>query len=215
MFNIVLLSASSGLSSGLLAQETKEAASNSAQSERASPNPNPDTELNSGTEPPEATSGLEGEVTEGATSFSNLCGNGQGKPGENEVRKKRKGIFGLADRAAAMTRKIPVVGDMMVDAANSLSQSLACRLYPEEQKQAAEATEKVTQSEEVGKTVEWQSTVRENVSGSSTVSAKNTLANGTQCLTITDVAIVDGDEIRVSKKMCKLPGQHRYTIVNA
>ncbi|MEP2988843.1 MAG: hypothetical protein ABJN65_02155 [Parasphingorhabdus sp.] len=157
----------------------------------------------------------ESEGLEGASSFSSLCGNGQGKPDENEVRKKRKGIFGLADRAAAMTRKIPLIGDKMVDTANSLSQSLACRLYPEEQKQAAEATEQVTQSEEIGKTVEWKSTVRENVSGSSTVSAKNSLANGTPCLTITDVAIVDGDEIRLSKKMCKLPGAHRYTIVNA
>lgn len=157
----------------------------------------------------------ESQTSEGASSFSTLCGNGQGKPGENEVRKKRKGIFGLADRAAAMTRKIPLVGDMMVDTANSLSQSLACRLYPEEQKQAAQATEQVVQSEEVGNTVEWKSTVRENVSGSSTVSAKNKLANGTPCLTITDVAIVDGDEIRISKKMCKLPGANRYTIVNA
>ncbi|GAB5488733.1 MAG: hypothetical protein Pars2KO_23030 [Parasphingorhabdus sp.] len=163
----------------------------------------------------DSTTATESETTEGASSFSNLCGNGQGKPGENEVRKKRKGIFGLADRAAAMTRKIPMVGDMMVDTANSLSQSLACRLYPEEQKQAAEATEQVAQSEEIGNTVEWKSTVRENVSGSSTVSAKNKLANGTPCLTITDVAIVDGDEIRLSKKMCKLPGAHRYTIVNA
>ncbi len=157
----------------------------------------------------------ESEASEGASSFSSLCGNGQGKPGENDVRKRRKGIFGLADRAAAMTRKIPLVGDMMVDTANGLSQSLACRLYPEEQKQAAEATEQVTRNEEIGKTVEWKSTVRENVFGSSTVSAKNKLANGTPCLTITDVAIVDGDEIRLSKKMCKLPGAHRYTIVNA
>lgn len=156
----------------------------------------------------------EPEISEGASSFSTLCGNGQGKPGENEVRKKRKGLFGLADRMSAMTRKIPLIGDKMVDTANSLSQAFACRLYPEEQKQADEATQEATRSAEVGKTVEWKSSVRENVSGSSTIAAKNTLPNGTPCLTITDVAIVDGDEMRVSKKMCKLPGAHRYTVVN-
>jgi len=163
---------------------------------------------------PENVPESESESSEGASSFSTLCGNGQGKPGENEVRKKRKGLFGLADRMSAMTRKIPLIGDKMVDTANSLSQAFACRLYPEEQKQAAEATQEVARSEEVGRKVEWQSTVRANVSGSSTIAAKNTLPNGTPCLTITDVAIVDGDEIRLSKKMCKLPGAHRYTAVN-
>lgn len=152
---------------------------------------------------------------EGASSFSSLCGNGQGKPKEGEVRKKRKGLFGLADRFSAMTRKIPLVGDFMVDSANSLSQSISCRLYPEEQKQAVEATQEATRSEEIGKTVEWQSTVRENVSGSSTVAAKSQRANGTPCLTVSDIIIVDGEELRVSKQMCRLPGAARYTIVTA
>lgn len=151
---------------------------------------------------------------EGATSFSNLCNNGQGKPDGAEV-KKRRGIFGIADRMSALTRKIPLVGDFMVDSANSLSQTIACRLYPEEQKQAAEATQEATRSAEIGKKVEWTSTVRENVSGSSTVSAKNELANGTSCLVISDIVIIDGEETQVSKKMCRLPGTPRYTIMAA
>lgn len=150
---------------------------------------------------------------EGASSFSDLCGNGQGKLEEGEVREKRKGLFGLADRVSALTRKIPLVGDFMVDSANSLSQSISCRLYPEEQKQAVEATQEATRSEEIGKTVEWKSTVRDNVSGSSTVAAKSQLANGTPCLTVSDIIIVDGEELRVSKQMCRLPGAARYTIV--
>mgnify|MGYP003639075896 FL=1 len=150
---------------------------------------------------------------EAAGSFDTLCGNGQGKPDENTVRKKRKGIFGMADRMASVTRKIPLVGDFLVDSANSLSQSLACRLYPEEQEQAAEATQAATRSGQIGDTVEWQSSVRENVSGSSTVSSKNQLADGTPCMILADIVIVDGEELRVSKTMCKLPGSGRYTIM--
>jgi|GEM_PF-1479597 len=151
----------------------------------------------------------------GANSFDTLCGNGQGKAEGTEVRKKRKGLFGMADRMASVTRKIPLVGDFLVDSANSLSQSVACRLYPEEQEQAAEATQEATRRGEIGKTVAWQSTVRENVSGSSTISSKNEMPDGTPCMVLADIVIVDGEELRVSKTMCKLPGSARYTIIKA
>tara|TARA_R110001606_G_scaffold222504_1_gene370419 strand:- start:4410 stop:5096 length:687 start_codon:yes stop_codon:yes gene_type:complete len=151
----------------------------------------------------------------GASSFDTLCGNGQGKLDGTEVRPKRKGLFGMADRMAKVTRKIPLVGDFLVDSANNLSQAVSCRLYPEEQEQAAEATQAATEGGEIGKTVEWQSTVRENVSGSSTVSSKNALPDGTPCMVLADIVIVDGEELRVSKTMCKLPGAARYTIMQA
>lgn len=151
----------------------------------------------------------------GANSFGTLCGNGQGKPDETEVRVKRKGLFGMADRMASVTRKIPLVGDFLVDNANNLSQAVSCRLYPEEQEQAAEATQAATEGGEIGKTVEWQSTVRENVSGSSTISSKNALPDGTPCMVLADIVIVDGEELKVSKTMCKLPGAARYTIMKA
>ena len=157
--------------------------------------------------------GTEAEDKDGANSFGTLCGNGQGKPDETEVRKKRKGLFGMADRMASVTRKIPLVGDFLVDSANNLSQAVSCRLYPEEQEQAAEATQVATEGGEIGKTVEWQSTVRENVSGSSTISSKNALPDGTPCMVLADIVIVDGEELRVSKTMCKLPGAARYTIM--
>ncbi len=151
---------------------------------------------------------------EGATSFATLCKNGQGKSDGTDV-KKRRGIFGIADKMSVLTRKIPLVGDFMVDSANSLSQSIACRLYPEEQKQATEATQEATRSAEIGKKVEWKSTVRENVSGSTTVSAKSQLANGTSCLTMFDIVIIEGEETKVSKRMCRLPGSPLYTIMTA
>jgi surface antigen len=151
----------------------------------------------------------------GANSFDTLCGNGQGKADGSEVEKKRKGLFGMADRMASVTRKIPLVGDFLVDSANSLSQSVACRLYPEEQEQAAEATQEATRNGEIGKTVAWQSSVRENVSGSSTISSKNEMPDGTPCMVLADIVIVDGEELRVSKTMCKLPGSGHYTIIKA
>ncbi|QJB68460.1 hypothetical protein [Parasphingorhabdus halotolerans] len=151
---------------------------------------------------------------EGAASLSTLCGNGQGKADGAET-KKRRGIFGMADRLSTMTRKIPIVGDFMVDSANSLSQFVACRLYPEEQKQATEATDEATRGAKIGKKVEWQSTIRENVSGSSTVTSKNKLANGTPCMILADIIIVDGEELKVSKTMCRLTGASRYTIMAA
>ena len=152
--------------------------------------------------------------SEGATSFSNLCNNGLGKP-EGAPRKKRSGMFGLADRLSAFTRKIPLVGDFLVDSANSLSQEIACKLYPEEQKQAAEATLEATRGEEIGKVIEWKSTVRDNVSGSSTVTDKEQLSDGRACLTLADVIIVEGEELKVTKQMCRLPGEARYTIMTA
>ena len=44
------------------------------------------------------------------------------------------------------------------------------------------------------------------------MAAKNELADGTQCMNVTDIIIVEGEETRVSKRMCKGPGQARYVL---
>ena len=75
---------------------------------------------------------------------------------------------------------------------STLTNAIACRLDPAEQVQAAKATEEVTRGEEVGATSSWTSETRENVSGSSTVASKNQLADGTSCMNVTDVVIVEG-----------------------
>ncbi|VAV98279.1 hypothetical protein MNBD_ALPHA04-1825, partial [hydrothermal vent metagenome] len=80
---------------------------------------------------------------------------------------------------------------------------IACQLTKDEQKEAAAATVEVTEKEEVGAVATWQSPTRAGVSGSSTVTALNTEPNGSKCLNITDVAIVEGVETRVSKRMCR------------
>ena len=39
------------------------------------------------------------------------------------------------------------------------------------------------------------------------------LASGPQCITVSDVVIVAGEETTASKRMCKAPGQARYTLM--
>ncbi len=90
---------------------------------------------------------------------------------------------------------------------------IACQLTADEQKEAAKATIEVTEKEEVGAVANWQSPSRKGVSGSSTVTALNTEPNGSKCLNITDVAIIDGEETRVSKRMCRGRGDSGYTVM--
>ena len=121
-------------------------------------------------------------------------------------------IGGVTSRA---TRRMGVIGSFIprAEVADTLTNAIACRLDPDEQLQAAEATRNVTRSEEVGSSSQWTSETRANVSGSSTATAKSQLADGTSCMTITDVVIVEGQESRVSKKMCRNPGETRYVVV--
>lgn len=98
------------------------------------------------------------------------------------------------------------------EVSGTLTDAIACRLDPAEQVQAAAATEEVTRGEEVGATANWTSATRENVSGSSTVASINTESGGRRCMNVTDFIIVEGEETRVTKRMCKEPGQARYVV---
>lgn len=143
---------------------------------------------------------------------------GEGKKGD-----KGRGIMGgllggavdeLA-RSAGLPSFVPVP-----EFSDQITESIACRLDPEEQKQAAEATLTVTRTDdaavqpEVGATASWTSASRENVTGSSTVSARDTGRGGKRdCITVTDVVIIEGEETRAEKRMCRAPGSARYAIV--
>lgn len=98
------------------------------------------------------------------------------------------------------------------EVSGTLTDAIACKLDPAEQVQAAAATEEVTRGEEVGATSNWTSATRPEVSGSSTVAARNDLSDGTRCMNVTDIVIVEGEETRVSKKMCKESGASRYVL---
>jgi surface antigen len=89
---------------------------------------------------------------------------------------------------------------------DALERMLSC----DEQRQAAEATDRAIAAAP-GTAISWQSESRPNVSGSSTVIAvENAAADGSQCLTVTDVIIVDGAETRAPKRMCRIPPSTRF-----
>src|SRR5690242_2607356 len=84
---------------------------------------------------------------------------------------------------------VPVAG-----LTDQLTASIACRLDPDEQKQAADATLEATRSADgseegapqVGQMSQWTSNTRDDVSGTSTVAASDQEANadGLQCITV-------------------------------
>ncbi len=127
-----------------------------------------------------------------------------------------KSILGsmIGDFTRRATGRLGVAGSFIprAEVADTLTNAIACQLDPDEQLQAAEATRSVTATEQIGTTSEWTSQTRPGVSGSSTATAKTLAADGTSCMTITDIVIVDGEESRVSKQMCKNPGEERYII---
>lgn len=101
------------------------------------------------------------------------------------------------------------------EVAGLLTDAIACKLEPEEQKKAADATLEATRGEEVGSTSTWTSETRKDVSGTSTVVGKTQLADGSTCMSVNDVIIVEGEETTVAKRMCKKPGAARYEIAQA
>lgn len=126
------------------------------------------------------------------------------------------GIAGAAGgrRLGTLGRVLAVpVGVLIGDA---IARLLDCR----EQEQAAAATETaVTQAMEagaergVGTTVPWTSETRPGVTGSSTVTALDQEPGGAQCMTVTDIVIVDGEETRAPKRMCRRPPSQRFVRV--
>lgn len=163
-----------------------------------------------------------GRVTRSATSTdSDGCPKGKKKSVGGAI------LGGLAGQVVGNQVSRTGVGTYVAlpDFEDQLSKAIACKLDPEEQKLAAEATLTATRSNdeadgappEVGSSAAWTSNTREGVSGTSTVTSRQGppggAAAGADCLTVTDVIIVDGQETRAEKKMCRAPGSKRYAIV--
>ena len=120
-------------------------------------------------------------------------------------------LGGFANRAlnradSRITSYVPVQ-----EFATVLTDAIACRLDAEEQKQAADATTEAVRGG-VGTSSSWTSATRPGVSGSSTVTAQTASADGTSCMDVNDVIIVNGEETTVSKRMCRAPGANGYTV---
>jgi hypothetical protein len=134
---------------------------------------------------------------------------------QNQRRRRRgRGIGGMlggiaggivGGPARVVTSVLPV-GQVLGGAIAGL---LDCR----EQQQAVQATEEAVRGE-VGTTVTWTSETRANVAGSATLSASEPAAtDGSQCVTVTDIVIIDGEETRAPKRMCRRPPTNRYVRV--
>jgi hypothetical protein len=113
-------------------------------------------------------------------------------------------LGGIANRiTGGSVAGIPVPTDTLSEAIVSL---LDCR----EQQQASAATDEAIRGG-VGTTTEWTSESRPGVRGTSTVTAQERQANGGDCMTVTDIVIVNGEETRAPKRMCRVPPARRYT----
>lgn len=120
------------------------------------------------------------------------------------------GMFGgRAGGAVGMVTRMLPVGEL-------LGEAIASMLDRCEQQKAAQATEQVVEQAErggVGTTVNWESETRDGVRGSSTVTAVASNTAQGDCMTVTDVIIVDGEETRQPKQMCRRPPSTRYVRV--
>jgi hypothetical protein len=129
----------------------------------------------------------------------------------------RRSMFGniLGSLGGSLLGHSGVAGEVVaaaLPATSYLTDELLKLLDCREQQQAAKATDEAIRGG-VGTEVSWKSESRPNVTGTSKVTGQQQLADGSQCLTVTDVVIVDGEETTVPKKMCKAPGASGYVKV--
>lgn len=133
-----------------------------------------------------------------------------------EKKAKRSMFGGLASAlGGSILGRAGVAGSVVsaaLPAASYLGDELLKMLDCKEQQQAAKATDQAMRGG-VGTEVNWKSESRPNVSGSSKVTGQEQTADGGQCLTVTDVVIVDGEETTVPKKMCRAKGASGYVKV--
>lgn len=170
-------------------------------------------------------------VINDATSNTDNCGNEKKSSVGSRV---LGGILGRSSRRAARDVGISTYVPMS-EVSGELTKSIACKLEPEEQLQAADATLRATRSLDIreegdeesaegegdvipppppiGSTASWTSESRDDVSGSSTVVGRDEANDtGLECITVTDVIIVSGEETTANKRMCRAPGSRRYAL---
>jgi surface antigen len=146
--------------------------------------------------------GLLGGGRSSSSSSDDNCDTGN----ENRSRSVIGSVLGGAARMVGVPTFVP-----SSTFADVLATAIACRLDEEEQEKAADATVEATRSGAVGSTAEWESETRPGVRGSSTVTGRTQRASA-ECLEVTDVVIVDGEELRQPKTMCRTPPSTRYAL---
>ena len=136
---------------------------------------------------------------------------------DNAQKKTKRSMFGsvLGSLGGGLLGRAGVAGNVIslaLPVGSYLTDELLKMLDCKEQRQAAKATDDAVRGG-VGTEVAWKSETRQNVSGKSKVTGAEQLADGGQCLTVTDVVIVDGEETTVPKKMCRAKGASAYARV--
>ena len=121
-------------------------------------------------------------------------------------------LGGIASSALGRIGAPTGVAGVSLPVGSLLSDAIAGLLDCKEQQQAAKATDTALRGG-VGTEVKWNSESRANVSGRSTVTAEEKMADGGQRMTVTDVVIVDGEETTVPKKMCRAKGASGFAKV--
>lgn len=128
----------------------------------------------------------------------------------------RSVLGGLAGSLLGSNRVTRTVSSYL-PAQQMLADTLLNLLDCDEQQKAAKATEEATTLAErsgVGAKAEWQSKSRPNVRGRSEVTAVDPAGvGGRRCMTVTDVVIIEGEETKLPKKMCRVPPSRRYAKV--
>jgi hypothetical protein len=155
-------------------------------------------------------------VTMLATAAAAQAPNGQ-QCQDTAAKKARRSMFGnlLGNIGGSVLGRVGAPSEVVsaaLPAASYLGDELLKVLDCKEQQQASKATDEALRGG-VGTEVAWKSESRANVSGTSKVTGQDQLADGTQCMTVTDVVIVDGEETTVPKKMCKAKGGSGYVRV--
>ena len=87
-----------------------------------------------------------------------------------------------------------------------------------ERERAAIARRRAVELAEQGQadqSVTWTSPTRRDVSGSATASTIAVEARGRECLTVTNIIVVSGQETRVPRRMCRTPPSHRFVEVRS
>lgn len=114
-------------------------------------------------------------------------------------------LGGQVGGAANVVTNVLPVGQLLGEAIAGL---LDCR----EQQQAASATDTAVRAG-VGTTSAWESETRPGVTGSSTVIAADSQSLDGECVTVTDIVIIEGEETRAPKRMCRRPPNNRFVRV--
>lgn len=134
-------------------------------------------------------------------------------------------IGGLLGGAARRTASRAGLGSFvpLAEFSSELTREIACQLNEQEQEQAATATLEATRGAseddlpEIGQSASWTSSTRKDVRGTSTITAREEIGGegegSVDCIMVTDVIIVEGEETRADKRMCRPPGSARYSIV--